>query len=52
MPPGKFLKLGTLRLNLVGKMHTVMFICRDYVIVPTTLNIKQVKSLGGGGGGQ
>ena len=29
------------------KIHTVMFIFHDYVIVPTTLNIKQVKSQGG-----
>ena len=26
------------------KTHTVTFIFHDYVIVPTTLNIKQVKS--------
>jgi len=36
MPPGKILKLGTLKLNLwhILQMHTVMFISHDYVIVP------------------
>ena len=34
------------------KMHSVAFISHDRVIVPTTLNIKQVKSGGGGGGGK
>ena len=29
------------------KIHTVMFISHDYASVPTTLNIKQVKSQGG-----
>jgi len=44
---GKILKIRYFEIESGGtfcKVHTVMFISHGYVILPTTLNIKQVKS--------
>ena len=49
--PRKILKIRYFEIesgDTFCKIHTVMFISHDYVIVPTTLNIKQVKSWGRG----
>ena len=43
----KILKIRHFEIESGGtfcKIHTVTFISHDYVIVPTTLNIKQLKS--------
>ena len=44
--PRKILKIRYFEIESDGtfcKIHRVMFISHDYVIIPTTLNIKQVQ---------
>ena len=45
--PRKIVKIRYFEIESGGtfcKIHTVTFITHDYVIIPTTSNIKQVKS--------